>query len=415
MTTPRVVIVGAGFGGLSVAKGLARAKVDITVIDRCNYHLFQPLLYQVATAGLSPADIAWPIRSILRGQTNARVLLGTVQGVDRTRRVVLLDTMEVEYDYLVLATGVRHAYFGNDHWEAVAPGLKQIEDATEIRQRILTAFERAEMETDPALRRQLLTFVLVGGGPTGVELAGAIIELSRKALASDFRHIDPTSSRVILIEAGPRILSSFSESLSDFARRSLERMGVDLRLGQPVTECDEEGVIVGGERINAATVLWAAGVAASPAAQWLQAPADRAGRVQVEKDLSIPGDRRIFAIGDTVAVMDSDDQPLPGIAPVAKQQGQYVAGVIAAAVNKSKKPGPFHYSSRGSLATIGRRSAIIEYRRVKLSGRLAWWIWGIAHIYFLIGVRSRLSVAIQWGWSYITFQRGARLITGTRS
>ena len=415
---PRVVIVGAGFGGLAAALALKQAKVDVILIDRRNYHLFQPLLYQVATAALSPADIAQPIRSILRRQHNATVLLGRVTGVDvATREVLILGPdprteRRIAYDYLVVATGARHAYFGNDAWEPFAPGLKKIEDATDIRRRILLAFETAENAGHARQCAPMLSFVVVGGGPTGVELAGAIAELANMALATDFRHVDPRQTRVVLVEAGQRLLPAFPEALSAKARRGLERLGVEVRLGAPVSACDADGVMVGDERIAARTVLWAAGVAASPAAKWLGAEKDRAGRVKVESDLSLPGHPEIFVIGDTAIATDARGRPLPGIAPAAKQAGQYVARVIRTRIAGRKAPPPFRYRHLGSLATIGRKAAVADFGRLRLSGRVAWWLWGLVHIYFLIGFRSRLAVALDWFWSYLTFQRGARLITG---
>jgi NADH dehydrogenase FAD-containing subunit len=408
---PRVVIVGAGFGGLSAAMALRRAPVQVTVIDRRNHHLFQPLLYQVATAGLSPADIAQPIRSILRRQRNATVLLGRVTGVDRAAREVVVGSRRVPYDYLIVATGARHAYFGHDEWEAVAPGLKKIEDATDIRRRILLAFEEAENAAHADERVPMLTFVVIGGGPTGVELAGAIAELARKALVADFRKIAAHQARVVLIEAGPRLLPAFPERLSGIARRALERLGVEVRLGMPVTACDAEGVMVGDKRIQAGVVLWAAGVAASPAATWLDAESDRAGRVKVGADLSLPGQPEIFAIGDTALVSDADGRPLPGIAPAAKQAGQYAAKAIGARL-RDRAPAPFRYRHLGNLATIGRTAAVADFGWLRLSGGIAWLLWGLVHIYFLIGFRSRLAVALDWLWAYLTFQRGARLITG---
>lgn len=409
---PRVVIVGAGFGGLAAAMGLARADADITVVDRRNHHLFQPLLYQVATAGLSPADIAWPIRSILRDQRNADVLLAEVSAIDPGAREVHADGRRVPYDYLVVATGARHHYFGNDEWEADAPGLKTLDDATGIRRRVLMAFERAETESDPGERARQLCFAIVGGGPTGVELAGAIAELARRALAKDFRHIDPRAARIVLIEAGPRILAAFPENLSAFAERSLTQLGVEVLTEAMVTKCGTDGVALDGQEIGAATVLWAAGVAASPAAAWLDAPCDRAGRIEVAPDLSVPGHAEIFAIGDTVSIKAKSGQPVPGIAPAAKQQGRYVARTITARIKGKPPPGPFRYRHMGNLATIGRKSAVIDFGRARMKGRLAWWIWGIAHIYFLIGMRSRVIVTIQWLWAYLRFERGARLITG---
>ena len=418
MTTnirPKVVIVGAGFGGLAAARYLAHAPLDLTIIDQRNYHLFQPLLYQVATAGLSPGDIAWPIRSLVRHQSNTRVLLGRVTDIDVSTYNVKMENQRVPYDYLILATGARHDYFGNDHWEPFAPGLKNIEDATAIRRRILIAFERAETTQDLTERQHLLTFIIVGAGPTGVELAGAIAELARKALAADFRTIDPRSARVILVEAGPRVLSVFPESQSTFTVHSLQRLGVEVRLSAAVTECDAAGVRLAGERIPAATILWAAGVRASPAAQWLGVAHDKAGRVRVNADLSVPGFPNVFAIGDTAAIIDSKGQRLPGVAPAAKQAGRYVGKCILARISDRPTPPLFTYSHMGNLATIGRTSAVIDFGRVRLRGWLAWWLWGIAHIYFLISMRNRLIVAIQWLWSYIKFERGARLITGTDS
>ncbi len=409
---PQVVIVGAGFGGLFAAQALADSPVDLTVIDRHNYHLFQPLLYQVATAGLSPADIAWPVRSILRRQKNATVLLGEVTGVDSQAREVLMGERRVRYDWLVLATGARHSYFGHDEWEPAAPGLKRIEDATEIRARMLLAFERAEAETDPEKRRGLLSFVVVGGGPTGVELAGALAEVARRALARDFRRIDPRSARIVLLEAGPRILATFPETLSSIAQRSLEKLCVEVRTGKAVTGVTEIGVCVGDNRIAARTVLWAAGVTASPAATWIGAEADRAGRIKVNPDLSVPWKQRIFAIGDTALVMQ-DGKPVPGLAPAAKQQGTYIAGVIDAAARGRPAPPPFRYRDYGNLATIGRKSAVIDFGWIRLSGFIAWVLWCVAHVYYLIGMRNRLIVSIHWLWAYFTFQRGARLITGT--
>lgn len=412
-TPPRVVVVGAGFGGLAVAKGLARAPVDVTVIDRRNYHLFQPLLYQVATAGLSPADIAQPIRAILGRQANARVLMGRVMGVDAARREVILADRRVPYDALVLATGARHAYFGRDEWEVHAPGLKKIDDATEIRARILSAFEAAESAADEAERRHLLTFVVVGGGPTGVEMAGAIAELAKRALARDFRAIDPRAARIVLVEGGPRLLATFPPALSAKAAKALARMGVEVVTGQPVSHCDADGVIVGGARIEARTVLWAAGVEASSAGKWLDAARDRAGRILVEPDLTVPGHPEIFAIGDTASVTAPDGKTLPGTAPVAKQQGRYVAAVLAANARGKKTPPAFRYRHLGNLATIGRKSAVADFGWLRLSGTPAWLLWGVVHVLFLLGFRNRMSVLLHWLWAYVTFQSGARLITGS--
>jgi NADH:quinone reductase (non-electrogenic) len=413
MARPHIVIVGAGFGGLSAAVGLSGADADVTVIDRRNYHLFQPLLYQVATAGLSPAQIASPIRSIVRHAANVRVLLGRVIGVDKQRRTVRLEDREITYDYLVLATGARHAYFGHDDWESVAPGLKKIDDATAIRRRILLAFERAEATSDRVARRRLLTFVVIGGGPTGVEMAGAIAELARVALRRDFRNIDSREASIVLVEAGPRVLPAFPPRLSDAAHQSLDRLGVEVRLGNPVTECDEGGVTIGGDRLEAATIIWAAGVAASSAAKWLSAEKDRVGRVVVGADLTLPGHPEIFCIGDTAQVLGADGQPLPGLAPVAKQQGAYVARVLRARLAGKPASGPFRYRNFGTLATIGRRAAVADFGWIRISGTLAWLLWGAVHVMFLIGFRNRLVVILDWLWSYVTFQSGARLITGS--
>lgn len=410
---PQVVILGAGFGGLTAAKALRNAAVEITVIDRQNYHLFQPLLYQVATATLSPADIAVPVRSTLRDQENTRVLLGSVENIDReTRTVRLADGREVPFDYLIVATGATHAYFGHDEWEPYAPGLKKIDDATEIRRRILLAFEKAETEDDPEKRRALLTFVIVGGGPTGVEMAGAIIELARKTLVSDFHHIDPSSARVILAEAGPRILPAFAENLSAFAAASLRRKGVEVLCGEPVTDVGPGGVTLGGEDIGARTVVWAAGVKASPAARWLSVDADRAGRVPVTETLNLPGEPRIFVVGDTAAAIWREGQFVPGIAPAAKQMGAYAARAILAGMKKRAIP-PFHYRHQGNLATVGRQSAIVDFGRIRMKGFIAWLVWGAAHIYFLIGFRNRLIVMLHWIWAYVTLRQGVRLITGS--
>ncbi|RPH97114.1 MAG: NAD(P)/FAD-dependent oxidoreductase [Lysobacterales bacterium] len=408
----RIVILGAGFGGLFAAQGLARAAADLTVVDRHNYHLFQPLLYQVATAGLAPSDVAWPIRSILSRQKNTTVLLDEVVDIAVDRHQVILRRETVPFDYLVVATGARHSYFGHEDWAETAPGLKSIDDATQIRRRILTAFEQAEMTADAAERARLLRFVIVGGGATGVELAGTIAELAHRTLAADFRHIDPRAAKILLVEAGPRLLPFLSEASSSYARRALERLGVEVRLGAPVTACDALGVTIGEERVGSATVIWAAGVAASPAARWLDAPCDRAGRVIVEPDLSLAGNPDIFVIGDAASVTTEAGSPVPGIAPAAKQQGRYVADVIARRIAGRPAAEAFRYRHAGYLATIGRRSAVIEFPRLKVTGWLAWWIWGIAHIYFLVGVPSPFIVSIRWLWEYLTYGRGARLITG---
>jgi NADH dehydrogenase len=407
----RVVIVGAGFGGLETTYRLAGAPVEITLIDRRNHHLFQPLLYQVATASLATSEIAWPIRYLLRDRREVTTLFATVTGVDAAaHRVLLDDDNTLPYDTLVLATGARHAYFGHDEWEPFAPGLKTLEDATTLRRRILVAFERAERERDPKRRAARMTFVIIGGGPTGVELAGTIVELARSTLPRDFRHIDTSKAHVVLIEAGPRLLAGFADELSAYAQRSLEKIGVEVMLGQPVTDCNREGVVYGGNRLDAKTIIWAAGVRASPAAEWLGAPADRAGRLQVEPDLTVPGHPDIFAIGDTVTISAWNGQPVPGIAPAAKQQGRHVAATIRTRLSGGKTV-PFRYKHAGSLAQIGKRLAVIDFGRIKLRGTIAWWVWGIAHIYFLIGLRHRLSVALSWLWIYARDQRPARLIT----
>jgi len=407
----RVVIVGAGFGGLETTFRLAGCPVEITMIDRRNHHLFQPLLYQVATASLATSEIAWPIRYLLRNRSEVTTLFANVNGVDASgKRVLLEDGDSVPYDTLVLATGARHAYFGHDEWEPFAPGLKTLEDATTLRRRILVAFERAERETDPARRAALLTFVIIGAGPTGVELAGTIADMAKDTLPPDFRNIDTRKARVVLIEAGPRVLAGFPDDLSAYAQHSLESLGVEVMLGAPVTECSADGVVYGGKTLDARTIIWAAGVRASRAAEWLNAPADRAYRLQVEPDLTVPGHPDIFAIGDTVTIAGPDGTPVPGIAPAAKQQGRYVASLIRARLNGTTLP-PFRYKHAGSLAQIGKKLAVIDFGRIKLRGTIAWWIWGIAHIYFLIGLRNRLSVALSWLWIYVRDQRAARLIT----
>ena len=407
-----IVILGAGFGGLFAAKKLAAVDADVTVVDRHNYHLFQPLLYQVATAGLPPSDIAWPIRSILSRQKNTSVLMDEVIDIDVEQHQVILEYESIAFDYLIVATGSTHSYFGHQDWEPIAPGLKSIDDATHIRRRILTAFEQAEMTNDENDKERLMRFVIVGGGPTGVELAGTIAELAHRTLAADFRRIDPRSATITLVEAGPRLLPYLDASLSDYARQSLEKLGVEVRLGTPVTHCDHEGVTIGEDRIKTASVIWAAGVAASPAGRWLGAEVDGAGRVVVRPDLSIAGNRDIFVIGDAAHVKNRDGSSVPGIAPAAKQQGRFVADLISKRISKQAAPQAFRYRHAGHLATIGRKSAVIQFPRFKMKGRFAWWLWGIAHIYFLVGVPSPLVVSIRWLWEYITYGRGARLITG---
>jgi NADH:ubiquinone reductase (H+-translocating) len=410
---PSVVIVGAGFGGLEAAKALARAPVQVIVIDRHNHHTFQPLLYQVATAALSPADVAWPIRHILRSQRNATVLMEEVVAVDPARKCVRTNVGEIAYDYLIIGTGAMHSYFGHDDWAPYAPGLKRIEDGTRIRRSILIAFERAEAAADRAAQNKLLTFVIIGGGATGVEMAGAIAEIARQTLATDFRRIDPTSAHIVLIEAGPRLLPSFPPELSDYVRNSLMNAGVDVKTDTMVTKCDSAGVDTNGGRIDASTIIWAAGVTASPAARWLGAEADRAGRVKVGPDLSLPGHPDIFVVGDTASVTDAKGRAVPGIAPAAKQMGKYVGKLIAARVAGRKDGKPFRYMHLGDLATIGRRAAVVKFGRLQLRGFLGWVFWSVAHIYFLIGLRNRFIVAFIWLWDYLTFQRGARLITNS--
>jgi NADH:ubiquinone reductase (H+-translocating) len=405
---PKVLIVGAGFGGLAAAKRLAGKPVDVTIVDRRNHHLFQPLLYQVATAALSPADIAAPIRSILSGARNIRVLLDEVTGIDsRANRVCLQRSGDFEYDWLILATGARHSYFGRDDWARHAPGLKSIDDAVAIRQRVLLALELAETETDPKRRQALLTFVVIGGGPTGVEMAGAIAELARRTVSRDFRSITPHCSRVLLIEAGPRVLASFPAELSARAERALGRLGVEVRTGAPVTAINSTQLTLGKDQIPAHTIVWAAGVQASNAAAWLGAEHDKAGRIFVCRDLRVPQYDRIFAIGDTANAPGADGRALPGIAPVAKQQGKFVADLIL-----GRRAGPFRYLDYGNVATIGRSQAVIDWGGWHLSGLIAWLIWSVAHVWFLVGFRNRLSVCLSWLWSYLTFQRSARLITG---
>ena len=407
---PHIVIIGAGFGGLNAARALRKAPVHVTVIDRSNHHLFQPLLYQVATAGLSATEIASPIRSVLRRNSNTEVLMGEVVGVDPRARQVKLADRWVSYDYLLIATGARHSYFQHPEWEQYAPGLKSVTDATIIRRKILLAFEKAEMESNPHARRALLNFVIVGAGPTGVELAGSIAELAHVVLAKDFRHIDPKLARVILLEAGPRILASFPEDLARRAERELMRLGVEVRKNGRVEEVDQDGVSVSGERLAAKTVIWAAGVTASPAAMWLGAEMDRAGRVKVLGDLTVPGQPDVYVIGDTAEAVSQDGKPLPGVAPVAIQQGRYVAQALKLRIRGDAKVPPFRYIDKGNLATIGRRSAIAQMGKLHIGGFPAWMVWVVVHIYYLISFRNRLIVLIQWAWAYWAFQRGARLI-----
>lgn len=411
---PHVVIVGGGFGGMACATGLRHEHARVTLIDRNNYHLFQPLLYQVATACLSPGDIATPIRGLFRGCRNLSVLCGSVTGVNPAAGRVMVDGQPIAYDTLILATGATHSYFGHDEWAPHAPGLKSVEDATRIRSRILDAFEQAEVTDDPATRRKLLTFLIVGAGPTGVELAGAIAELARTGMAKDFRNFDPASARIILVEAAPRVLPPFDARMSAFAQTSLEALGVEVRVDSKVESVDAHGAVVNGERIFAGTVLWAAGVVASPAAGWLGTEPDRAGRIKVGPDLSVPGLPNVFAIGDTALALAWEGRPVPGLAAAAKQEGAYVAAVLRARLRGTAAPAPFRYHHKGSLATIGRESAVADFGRFRLTGAPAWWLWGAVHALLLVGLRNRLTVVVGWIWSYFTYDVGVRLITGER-
>jgi NADH:ubiquinone reductase (H+-translocating) len=408
---PHVVILGAGFAGLSAAKALRKAALRVTVVDRRNHHLFQPLLYQVATAGLNPSDIASPVRRILRKQANVDVLLAEARAIDLDRKRVLLDAGELQFDHLIIATGASHSYFGHPEWEELAPGLKSIEDALEIRRRVLLAYERAEQETDPVERERLMTFLVVGGGPTGVELAGALAEIARNALARDFRRIDPARSRVVLIEAGPRILVTYPPELSASAVRQLQSLGVEVRTGDPVVGIDRSGASLGDGRIEAGTVLWAAGVAASPLAAALQVPLDKQGRVRVTSRLNVPGYPDVYVVGDMAMIEREGKEPVPGVAPAAMQQGRYAADSIQRQL-RGQPSEPFHYVDKGSLATIGRAAAVAELGRLRFSGFVAWFVWLAVHIMFLVGFRNRVLVFLEWLWSYITYDRGARLITG---
>ena len=413
-----VVIVGGGFGGLAAARALRGAPVKVVLIDRVNHHLFQPLLYQVATSVLAPGQIASPIRGILRNNGNTTVILGTVTSIELASRQVFVDTQDratvpVSYDYLILATGQTHSYFGHDEFEKYAPGLKNLADADAIRNNILQAFELAEAENDPNRRRELLTFVLVGAGPSGVEMAGAIAELVHSMLRSEFRRTDPSTARVVLVDMAPRILGTFSEDLSNAAAQRLEKLGVDIRLGHSVDQVDSNGVIVAGERIASKTVIWTAGVAPSPAGKWLQADTDRAGRVRVQSDLSIPGHPEIFVIGDT-ATLDQDGKPLPGVAQTAIQQGRYAGDLISRRIAGKPAPSPFHYFDKGNLAVVGKGFAVLQSGKLHLSGALAWLIWGMVHIQFLATSSLRVSVFFQWVWTYLSGQRGSQLIVNPR-
>lgn len=406
-----IVVVGAGFGGLQAARKLAKLPVKITVIDRKNHHTFQPLLYQVATAGISPGEIAAPIRWILRGRKNVEILLGEVVGFDLERRLVKLSDVEISYDYLIVAAGARHSYFGHDEWAPLAPGLKTIEDALEIRRRILLAFELAERATLAGEPEPPLNFVIVGAGPTGVELAGTLAEIARQVLRDEFASIDPRRTRIILLEGGPRILPAYAPDMSASAVRQLEKLGVEVRASALVTNIEPGAVYVGGERISAAVVLWAAGVQASSLGKKLGAQVDRAGRVPVAPDLTLPGHPEVFVIGDLATLKDGNGNLLPGVAPVAMQEGRSVAKTIARDLKQEPRK-DFHYFDKGSLATIGRAAAVAQIRKLHISGYLAWLSWLFVHIFFLIGFRNRIIVMIQWAWSYVTYERGARLITG---
>jgi NADH dehydrogenase len=410
---PHVLILGGGFGGLWATRALASAAVRITLVDRTNHHLFQPLLYQVATAGLSAPDIAAPLRHILRKQKNATVLLGEVTAIDPATKKVRLEHGDIAYDFLIVATGASHAYFGHDEWASHAPGLKTLEDAFAIRARILSAFEAAEREEDPELRAQWLNFVVVGGGPTGVELAGTLAEIARHTLLQEFRRCDPRSAQIHLLEAGSRVLAAMPETLSASARRQLEKLGVIVHAGDAVTSIDAEGVSFGETRIKSRTVLWAAGVAASSLGKQLGESLDRAGRVSVQADLSLAKHPEIFVVGDLASVMQANGQPLPGTAPAAKQMGTYAASVIRARLS-SKPANKFKYSDYGNLATIGRMAAVVDLGKIQFSGLFAWWFWLVAHLFFLIGFRNRLVVLMDWAWSYWTYQRNARIIVGNK-
>jgi NADH dehydrogenase len=412
---PRVVIVGAGFGGLQAAHALGNVPVQVTVIDRNNHHLFQPLLYQVATAGISPADICSPIRHVLKKQHNTEVLMGEVTGVDVQEQRVFMDNQAVPYDYLILATGARDSYFGHPDWANFAPGLKSIRQATEIRNQILWAFEQAEKESDEEKRQALLTFVLVGAGPTGVEMAGSVAGLAHKTLTAEFDHINPADARIILVEALPRILLTFPERLANKAKKALNRLGVEVRTNSPVEDVNSEGVVIGGKLLPAKTVIWTAGVAASPAGAWLGAEMDRAGRVKVNSDTSVPGHPNIFVLGDTAQfIQDGNGKPLPGVAQVAIQQGRYVAGVIADRVAGKEHGEAFHYVDKGNMATVGRFYAIASIGKLQFSGWLAWFMWLVLHLFFLIGFRNRVVVLFQWIVYYTTYRRGARVITSEK-
>ena len=409
----RVVIVGGGFAGLWAARALANDDVEIVLVDRGNHHLFQPLLYQVATAGLSAPDIAAPLRHILRRQENIEVRMATVTGIDATaKRIVLDDGATLDFDVLLLASGATHAYFGNDQWATHAPGLKTLDDALDLRRKLLLAFERAEAATDPDERAAWLSFAIVGGGPTGVELAGTLAEIARHTLKDEFRNINPASARVRLVEAGPRVLAAFPEDLSAKAKRQLEKLGVEISLGTPVKDISADGYTLGDTFVPARTVVWAAGVAASPLGAMLGVPLDRAGRVQAQPDLSVPGHPDIFVAGDLASLLQTNGRPVPGVAPAAKQMGRYVAQVLRARLAGSAPPPAFAYRDYGNLATIGRMAAVVDLGKLKFSGLLAWWFWLVMHVFFLIGFRNRLVVLLNWFWAYWSYQRAARIILG---
>lgn len=410
---PHLVIIGGGFAGLWATRALASSRIRITLVDRRNHHLFQPLLYQVATAGLSAPDIAAPLRHILGHQRNVEVRLGEVTSIDKQARdITLADGSQIPYDTLLLCTGATHAYFGHDEWAADAPGLKTLDDAIALRRKLLLAFERAEAEPDPARKAAWLSFAVVGGGPTGVELAGTLAEIARHTLRNEFRHIDPASAKVRLVEAGPRVLSSFPEVLSLKARRQLEKLGVEVLTGTPVSDINGEGFQLGEQFIPARTVVWAAGVAASPLARTLNVPLDRAGRVPVQPDLTLAGHPEIFVAGDLASLNQADGKPVPGVAPAAKQMGKHVATTIRARLEGKATPGPFKYADYGNLATIGRMAAIVHLGKLQLSGVLAWWFWLAAHVFFLIGFRNRIVVLLNWAVAYWSYQRSARIIFG---
>jgi NADH dehydrogenase len=411
-----VVIVGAGFGGLEAARRLGGQNVDVTIIDRSNHHVFQPLLYQVAGAALDISQIAWPIRHVLHRFKNVTTLMAEVNGVDAAHRIVqLTDGTRIAYDTLILATGATHAYFGHDDWAQYAPGLKTLGDALSIRQHLLTVFEQAEREPDAEQRRRLQTFVVIGAGPTGVELACTIAELAHEEIHEDFRHLDTRKARVVLVEAAPRVLSGFPETLAEYAQQTMQGLGVEVLLDHPVTECRADGVVCKDQFIGAGAVFWAAGVRASPVAQWLDVSADRAGRVKVERDLSVPAQPEIFVIGDAATLQQENGKPVPGLAPAAKQEGRYVADVIRARLRGSAPPAPFRYRDYGNLSTIGKHTAVVDFGKVQLRGRSAWVVWAVAHIYFLIGVRNRLLVALNWLWLYIKGERAARIIISRKT